>query len=549
MSIETLLGELKSSNERIRLRAMFQLGILGDPAAIPALEQVHNNDPVSQLKSVARAAAQHIQETKAADRVQDAELDVVWTQQFLKYVSGTGIFMTLDVSDLTEGVSAQAAEILRQAGKSAPSVQSTTPVSPNAAPSANSLAGAMQNLGQNSPIQDVNKRFQAATGMERTRRGEGGTRVETTGVYEMLWDCEFCDTKKLLGVTHRFCPNCGAPQNAEKRYFPKPGEEIALENHVYHGVDWICPACGQANSASANFCGSCGSDKTGAKNASLREDPGKVATGMGGASGVVDGFQARDLTQERFDADVQRIAREEKLAARNRPILLGLRRKELSIIGLVTFLVTSIVAGVFAFTYKRTEELVVAGHQWERIIHLDEFRQVDESADCVNMPNDAYDVSRHTETRTRKVADGQTCREECDTRRVDQGDGSFRNERVCRDVCTTKYRDERYTVDVCNYTIDRWRDGRDIKVDQKTNPAPFWPEYSLAAGSGSRSLGQERVDSREEVYILLFEREDGDEAKCEFEDMSVWSRFTDNQTVQMDFNILGNPVCDTLKAK
>ncbi|KAB2853854.1 MAG: HEAT repeat domain-containing protein, partial [Anaerolineae bacterium] len=50
MSIETLLGELNSSNERIRLRAMFQLGILGDPAAIPALEQVHNNDPVPQLK-------------------------------------------------------------------------------------------------------------------------------------------------------------------------------------------------------------------------------------------------------------------------------------------------------------------------------------------------------------------------------------------------------------------------------------------------------------------------------------------------------------------
>ncbi|MBI5929370.1 MAG: zinc ribbon domain-containing protein [Chloroflexi bacterium] len=392
--------------------------------------------------------------------------------------------------------------------------------------------------------------------MERTRRGDGGTRVETTGVYEMLWDCEFCGTKKLLGVTHRFCPNCGSPQNAEKRYFPKPGEEIALENHVYHGVDWICPSCGQANSANANFCGSCGSDKTGAKTASLRDDPSKaMAAGTAGAVGtganaIADGFQARDLAQERFDADMQRIQTEEKIVARNRPIFLGLRRKELSIIGVVTFLVTSIVAGVFAFTYKKTENLVVSGHQWERIIHIDEFKQVDETQDCVNMPSDAYDVSRHTETRTRKVADGQTCREECNTQRVDQGDGSFRSERVCHDVCTTKYRDERYTVDVCNYSIDRWKDGRDVKANGKSSsPEPYWPDYTLASGSGSRNLGQEKVDSREENYILLFERDNGEQAKCEYDSMSVWNQFTDNQAVRMDFNLLGKPVCDTLKAK
>ncbi len=551
MSLETLLEELKSSNDRIRLRAMFQLGILGDPAALPALENVHNNDPVAQLRSVARAAAQHIQDTKAADRVRDAELDVVWTQHFLKYVEGTGIFMTFDVSDLTEGVAAQAQDILRQAGKSVPPTPSVAPAVPHTPPSANSLAGAMQNLGGQpslNPMQDLNKKFQAATGMERTRKGTGGTRVETTGVYEMLWDCEFCDTKKLLGVTHRFCPNCGAPQDADRRYFPKPGEEIALENHVYHGVDWICPSCSQANSASANFCGSCGSDRTGSKNASLRDDPGKTMAG-GVASGIVDGFQARDVAQERFDADIQRIAKEEKLAARNRPIFLGLRRKELSIIGVVTFLVSSIVAGIFAFTYQKTEDLVVAGHQWERIIHLDEFKQVSETQDCVYIPTDAYDIRRYTETRTRKVPDGQTCREECDTRRVDQGDGSFRTERTCRDVCTTKYRDERYTVEVCDYHVDRWKDGRDVKADEGDSSTPFWPEYTLAAGSGSRHLGQERLDTREENYVLLFERKDGDEAKCEYTDMAAWNQFSDNQAVRMAFNILGNPICDTLQAK
>ena len=29
-------------------------------------------------------------------------------------------------------------------------------------------------------------------------------------VYEMLWDCAFCGTQKLLGLQHRHCPSCGA---------------------------------------------------------------------------------------------------------------------------------------------------------------------------------------------------------------------------------------------------------------------------------------------------------------------------------------------------
>ena len=28
-------------------------------------------------------------------------------------------------------------------------------------------------------------------------------------VFEMLWDCSYCSAKKLLGLTHRHCPNCG----------------------------------------------------------------------------------------------------------------------------------------------------------------------------------------------------------------------------------------------------------------------------------------------------------------------------------------------------
>ena len=42
--------------------------------------------------------------------------------------------------------------------------------------------------------------------------------------YEMMWDCGFCGSSKLLGKTHRYCPGCGAAQDPSTRYFP-PEEE------------------------------------------------------------------------------------------------------------------------------------------------------------------------------------------------------------------------------------------------------------------------------------------------------------------------------------
>jgi hypothetical protein len=164
------------------------------------------------------------------------------------------------------------------------------------------------------------------------------------------------------------------------------------------------------------------------------------------------------------------------------------------------------------------------------------------------MPGDAYNVSRHAETRTRRVPDGRDCHEECTNERVDRGDGSFSVERTCRDVCTTRYRDETYTVQVCDYSIDRWRDGREVEASGRgVNPGPEWPAYQLAAGSGSRGLGEEKVGERDETYTLHFRRENGEGTECEYDEMTVWLQYEDSQRVNMDFNIFDKPVCSSLK--
>ncbi|MEO7108554.1 MAG: hypothetical protein ABIZ09_19430, partial [Rhodoferax sp.] len=83
--------------------------------------------------------------------------------------------------------------------------------------------------------------------------------------YEMLWDCPQCNTKGLLGDSHRHCPTCGAAQDPTKRYFPEPGQEIEARNHQFVGADWACVFCSSPNSAAAAHCTNCGAGKDGTK--------------------------------------------------------------------------------------------------------------------------------------------------------------------------------------------------------------------------------------------------------------------------------------------
>ena len=93
----------------------------------------------------------------------------------------------------------------------------------------------------------------------------------TEKTYEMMWDCEYCGQKKLLGLSQRFCPQCGAPQNAQKRYFPPEEEKVAVEDHQFVGADLSCPACKQPMSKSCNACTNCGSPIDAGKQVAMQE--------------------------------------------------------------------------------------------------------------------------------------------------------------------------------------------------------------------------------------------------------------------------------------
>src|SRR5258705_9978500 len=92
----------------------------------------------------------------------------------------------------------------------------------------------------------------------------GQEREDSQGFFEMLWDCDHCDARGLLGKSQRYCANCGAPQNPDKRNFPKEGEERRVDGHLYEGADRACPACQAPQSARAKNCTHCGSVLEGA---------------------------------------------------------------------------------------------------------------------------------------------------------------------------------------------------------------------------------------------------------------------------------------------
>src|SRR5512145_489644 len=114
------------------------------------------------------------------------------------------------------------------------------------------------------------------------------------GDYEMLWDCRFCGTKQLLGVTHRHCPNCGAAQDPAWRYFPAEKDMVPIEKMPYVGVDKICLACKQPNSSNSTYCSECGADLA---TGQVVQTQGSRELGMG----IAETDTRRDVVKDKFD--------------------------------------------------------------------------------------------------------------------------------------------------------------------------------------------------------------------------------------------------------
>ncbi len=374
-----------------------------------------------------------------------------------------------------------------------------------------------QTTAENQPIPEQNQPAGAVP---------PGTEANVIGVYEMLWDCPACGTKKLLGVTHKFCPNCGHPQDAKYRYFPSEEEQIAVKDHLYYGVDKICPACHAPNSANAEFCTQCGSPLEGAQQVTLRQEQ------VRGDGFTFASETKADAKRER-DTASSPIPKPEKLP---RPPFWKTRLG----IGLMaggSALFAFIATALF---WNKTVEVNVTGHTWERVINIEDYNWRSRSDWCDTMPSDGVVTARSREIRSyTQVADGESC----SNKRVDQGDGSFRVERVC----TTNYKDVPVYDTKCYYRVLRWEFKRKAKSNgTNATDEPYWPQTNIQACSIT-SPGCEREGGREQTYTVHFKNTtDGSTYKCEFE-QSKWKSFGLEQRYTGKAGVIFNNLkCNTL---
>lgn len=345
-------------------------------------------------------------------------------------------------------------------------------------------------------------------------------------VYEMLWDCPYCDTKKLLGKTHRFCPTCGAPQDPNLRYFPSDADKVAVEDHVFTGADRLCGNCRTPNSAKSAHCVQCGAGLDAAKEVGLRED---IVTGEG------QGFGGETVAAAKAELQKEREARHAAVDAQAKPPGKSLWFKVG--IGLAALVVLVLVA-IF---WEKPRGVEVVGHTWERSIEVEVFGPVRDNAWCDAMPGDAYNVSRSREVRShRQIPDGQ----ECSTRRKDRGDGTYSESREC----TTKYRSEPVYDTKCTYTVDRWHTGRtERKSGNNLSPEPVWPVLTLKTGTCN---GCEREGAKHQSYIVkLTDRAEAEDFECELP-QPQWQSMGVGSTWKVDVGVItGHADCDTLKAQ
>ncbi len=343
---------------------------------------------------------------------------------------------------------------------------------------------------------------------------------ETLGTYQMVWDCKFCGTASLPAVTHRFCPNCGAAQDARARRFPADSEKLVVENYVSHGADWVCAACTTANRADAKFCQQCGAPAESGTAAYRREDEVRREGDAFAASAV---------------RAVETIAHEADVRAAQPPPGTGTPMIVWLAIGGVAI---AVLVGLFLlFTAQRDASAVVTGHTWERSIAIEQLSPVSDGTWCDLMPGDAYRVSQSERQRSsRSVPDG----EDCQIRRVDNGDGTFSERREC----TTRYREEPIYDRYCTYTVDRWVYTRSITQNgESLRDAPRWPLLQLNSGT---CLGCERESGREEQYVLRLAS--GDQVYTCRVSEAFWQTAQPESAWNFKVNVVtGQPDCDTLQ--
>lgn len=270
-------------------------------------------------------------------------------------------------------------------------------------------------------------------------------------VVRAYWDCQYCGTKEIDGLTD-LCPNCGKQKSKDTKCYMKAGvieyvsdEELKAAkinkdecdgNHK----DWICNYCDQLNNYADEQCIACGSPKTQATHEygmtpikteynDNYTDDNKDSTYYD-ESNDNDNFTVSNNTTD-FSEDTYKSFDTDTNYSNNHSNKRIDMKSILKFSGITAGVIALLSLIVFLF-YPLKHEVSIVAFSWERTITVEEERTVKEDAWSVPNGGRVYDEKREfkeyvtvidhyetvNETKTRQVIDHYETVTETKTRQV-----------------------------------------------------------------------------------------------------------------------------------
>lgn len=315
---------------------------------------------------------------------------------------------------------------------------------------------------------------------------------KTLGYVELEWTCPNCETKNP-GM-QKTCKSCGSPQPENVAFGVGAQQQELLKDEqkvtqAQKGADFHCPYCGTRNLADARSCSQCGGDLTG---------------GAQRVSGTVIGAAASQPQAG------------QKAAATATPS--PFRPWMLLPVAVLAIAVCAVLGFVFLYTDKVTG--AVQSVAWERVVPIEELRDVTHEDWKDQLPQGAKTISCDQKYRTRQDSPAANAKEVCSTELVDKGNGAA-------EVVESCY----YEVydDYCKYTAQEWQQV-DQSLAQGNDLKPYWPQAQLNAG--------QREGDPKATYTVQFQTDKGVK-EYTTDDENVFAQFQPGSTWTLAINPLG----------
>ena len=321
-------------------------------------------------------------------------------------------------------------------------------------------------------------------------------------IIEGVWDCVYCDTKRIRGSLDR-CPVCGKTRGIDTKFYiadPKNYVDEEKAKKISKNPDWLCSFCDSLNSDNINICPNCGATRTESEKNYFtmhqKDNKNNTDSQHNDSEKITN-----DTDLNKHTANIYQNSSDNNNYSFNEEKVISKKKNFKSILPFC-IPIGAIIALIALFTFLLLPKNVTAtvdSFSWERTITIEEYKTVEESD--WSLPSTARlqyqqreirsynQVIDHYETKTRtyteQVIDHYETRV---TGHRDLGNGYFEEITQQVPVYRTETKTETYEEPVYRqepvydtkyyYEIDKWV----LKNKEKSegnDKSPYWPKFTL----------------------------------------------------------------------